>query len=187
MDTRLIVIVALLGLSCAAAPIRPLIKGNTTMSNPVSAQGLPDELKMVTPLWEEEHLGSVHKAASRTRLYPDGRLYGWSNTKRSYVNKKLQRLPAPYAWRLDAKVSPEGITKITALICYDFVKLPSATPATVASDQSFLVLHGAAKGCDHRVTLPSSPTVKLPPTIQAIQQAIQAHIIPEGVPLDQPE
>jgi hypothetical protein len=150
-----------------------------------STLGLPDELKAVQPLWEVYQSATSNKAASISRLYEDGRLFSWSNTRRVVNHGKISRESAPYAWRLDAQVSPKGIKRLQELIRSEFVKLPTNSSATTGLDQGYVVYKSHFDGTDYRVKLPTSASINLPQVLRDLDYAIQSNIVPGAVPQTQ--
>jgi hypothetical protein len=150
-----------------------------------STQGLPDSLKTVHPLWEVERQNTSNRAGSITRLYDDGQIYTWSNTRRIVVDGNPRREIAPYAWRLDAQLRPEGVTRVRDLICSGFTNLPSSGSVSTGADQGIVIRRSYLEGIEHRVVLPTSATDDLPQVIRDIDYAIQSTIIPGAVPLAQ--
>src|SRR6266508_206881 len=72
------------------------VSQNSGMTTTVPLDGLPDELRAVHPLWETRQEATRTRPGSITRLYDNGRLYTWSNTRRRMVNGQLRREQAPY-------------------------------------------------------------------------------------------
>lgn len=159
---------------------------STNAPTPITAtEGLPESLKSVRPLWEANHGGSPQQPGLCTRLYDNGALYSWSNARRAMKGSNPTRLPAPYAWRLDAKVSPEGVKRVHALAASEFAKVPAEAKSAPGADQGLIAYHAHADRVDHTVVVPSSAMNKLPKAVQEIESAIQSHIIPGGAPMDQ--
>jgi hypothetical protein len=150
-----------------------------------STLGLPDDLQSKRPLWEVEQTATPNKAASSSRIYEDGRLYTWSNTRRVVSNGKISRQSAPYAWRIDAQISAEGIERIKQLIKSEFVKLPSNSSVKTGLDQGYVVWKSYLDTTEYRVTLPTSASSDLPQVIRDIDYAIQSNIVPGAVPKTQ--
>jgi hypothetical protein len=154
------------------------------MSAGDTTQGLPDELKGAQALWETRQEATPNRAATAVRLYENGQLYSWSNSRRRMVDGRLTRVPAPYAWRLDAQVSPEGVDRVRELIRSGFVSLESGPPAR-AQDQGTTIRRSFLDGVDHTVALPASAAADLPQVIRDIDSAIATAIIPGAVAFDQ--
>ncbi len=156
---------------------------DTTMSQTAPTDGLPEDLRDARPLWESSNAGSHTSASARTRLYPDGRLYQWSNMRRREVNGLPRRERAAYAWRLDAQISPAALEQVRGLIPA-FERLSPAAPAP-GKDQALITWRSSLDGREHSVTLPSDATDRLPEPIRAIERAIQTGVMPGGVPIEQ--
>jgi hypothetical protein len=165
------------------APIKH--QKNAIMLSSNSSQGLPDSLKIVHPLWEVERQNTSNRLGSITRLYEDGQIYTWSNTRRIFVDGKLRRETAPYTWRLDAQLRPEGVTRVRELIRSEFINLPSSSSVSTGADQGVVIRRSHLEGIEHCVVLPTSATDDLPQSIRDIDYAIQSSIIPGAVPLSQ--
>lgn len=148
-------------------------------------QGLPDSLKAMHPLWEMERKSTYNSAGWITRLYENGQLYTWSNTRRIVVDGLPSREQAPYAWRLDAQLKPEGVKRVQDLIRAEFTKLPVNGSFATGADQATLVTRSYIDGVEHRFELPSSAREDSPKVIQDIDDAINSAIIPGAVPLEQ--
>lgn len=149
-----------------------------------TTRGLPDDLKGAQALWETRQEATPNRAASSARLYENGQLYSWSNSRRRMVDGRLTREPAPYAWRLDAQISPEGVDQVRDLIRSGFVILQPGTPAR-AQDQGLTIRQSHLDGVAHTIALPASATADLPEVIRQIDRAISSAIIPGAVPFDQ--
>lgn len=150
-----------------------------------STLGLPDDLRSQQPLWQVEQSATGNKAASVSRIYEDGRLYTWSNTRRVVKNGKISRESAPYAWRLDVQISPEGIERLKELIKSEFVTLPSNSSVSTGLDQGYVVWQSHLDGTEYRVMSPTSASTNLPQVIRDIDYAIQSNIVPGAVPQSQ--
>jgi hypothetical protein len=150
-----------------------------------STVGLPDDIKDAPPLWELAQSATPSRPESRTRLYADGRMYVWSNSRRTLVDGKPRRENANYAWRLDALVSPEGVAKIRQLIKDSFEPLAAPEQAAQGADQGTTTWQSNRDGTVHTLTLPSSARDKLPQALRDIDYAIQSSIVPGGVPIEQ--
>ena len=151
----------------------------------VTNDGLPDDLLPLQPLWETLRPATPTRSESITRLYDDGRLYTWSDTRRRMVNGRLQREAAPYAWRLDAQIRPEGVDQVRELIRAGFMQLDERNAARKGFDQGIVVRRSNVDGVEHSVTFPASATSALPQVIRDIDYAINANIESGAVPLDQ--
>jgi hypothetical protein len=168
-----------------SASTPPKHQQNATMTlSKDSTQGLPDALKAIQPLWEVERQDTSKQAGSTTRLYENGQLYTWSNTRRIVVDGKPSRETAPYLWRLDAQLKPEGVVKIRELIYSGFTKLESSTP-NIGTDRGIEIRRSYLDGIEHHLVLPTSATKDLPQVIRDIDRAIQSNIMPGAVPLAQ--
>lgn len=195
MASRLVItLFSLICLSCQFSPreavslSQPRHTANqkdTVMLFSDSTEGLPDSLKAMQPLWEVERKNTSNRVGSVTRLYDNGQLYTWSNTRRIVVDRKPSREPAPYAWRLDAQLQQEGVKRVRELIESEFTKLPADGSVSTGADQGIVVRRSYIDGVEHEVVLPASATADLPKVIQDIDYAIQSMIIPGAVPLAQ--
>jgi len=146
--------------------------------------GLPESLRSEKPLWESIQSGTAHRDSTATRLYRNGELYSWSNSKRVVRDGKPSRERAPYAWRLDAKVSAQGVHEVTDLINGSFRTAES--PATRGGDDaSFITWRSCTDHEEHTIVTQSSAMDKQPEAIRKIQRAITSNIIPEAVPIEQ--
>ena len=157
----------------------------TTMTTTQSTQGLPADLVSVPPLWETHLEATRNRPLSISRLYENGRVYTWSGTRRRMVGGQLRREPAPYAWRLDAQLRPEGVDRVRELIRTEFQLLPQGSPPSPGLDQGLVIRRSHLDGVDYSVTLTTSATGDLPVVIQEIERAIATNVIPGGVPIDQ--
>ena len=151
----------------------------------VSQTGLPDALANTHPIWEVQFSSTPTKPASVTRLYENGNLYSWSNTRRALIDNLPSREPASYAWRLDAQVSAEGVQAVRELIQSEFVELSSESSSTPGPDQGMITWYSHLDGTEHSVTLPIAAYNRLPAVIQRIEHTIQSHVVPGAVPIEQ--
>ncbi|WZF18634.1 hypothetical protein WKK05_04575 [Nostoc sp. UHCC 0302] len=158
---------------------------DSVMLSADSTLGLPENLKSAQPIWEVEQKSTSNRPGSISRLYENGQIYAWSNSRRVQVNGKLSRETAPYAWRLDAQIQPEGIKRVQELLKSEFTKLPANNSVTTGADQGVVIRRSYIDGEAHSVTLPTSATNNLPQVIRDIDYAIQSNIIPGAVPLAQ--
>ena len=156
-----------------------------SMTATQSTDGLPADLVSVPPLWETRTEATRTRPLSISRLYEDGRVYAWTNTRRRMVGGQLRREAAPYAWRLDAQLRPEGVDRVRELIRSAFQQLPQSSPPTPGLDQGLVTRRSHLDGVDYSVTHPSSATGDLPGVIQEIERAIATNVIPGAVPIDQ--
>lgn len=146
--------------------------------------GLPADLAEVDPIFETTEEAGPRRAASAQRLYPDGRVYSWSNTRRTLENGLPKRVPAPFQWRLDAQVSPEGVAEVRALMGAEaFRSLPPAMGAPVP-DRGNVAVRAVLDGQQQTVVLKGSAAAKPPDPIRAIQLAIQRNTVSGAVPLE---
>ncbi|BAZ30214.1 hypothetical protein NIES4074_26700 [Cylindrospermum sp. NIES-4074] len=187
----------LISLTCLSCPFRSnatvaLDQPTTTkhqkdavMLSTNCTQGLPDSLKAMHPLWEVDRKSTYNSAGWIARLYENGQLYTWSNTRFILVDGMPRREPAPYAWRLDAQLTPEGVKRVQDLIRAEFTKLPVNGSFATAADQGTVVRRSYIDGVEHRIELPNSGWEDLPKVIQDIDDAINSAIIPGAVPLKQ--
>jgi hypothetical protein len=136
-------------------------------------------------LWEIYYGAALGRSASCTRLYADGSMYTWSDTRRIVKDGLPSRQKASFAWRLDARVSAEGITQVRKLIQSAFVKLAPARPGQLAGDQSVTVWRSCLDGVTHEVALTEKSSSALPAVLQDIHRAVQSAIVPGAVPLEQ--
>ncbi|HEU5315347.1 MAG TPA: hypothetical protein VFX49_04515 [Chloroflexota bacterium] len=150
-----------------------------------STEGLPPDLVSASPLWETRMEATRNRPLSITRLYENGRVYTWSNSRRRMVGGQLRREAAPFAWRLDAQLRPEGVERVRELIRTEFQQLPQGSPPALGLDQGLVTRRSHLDGFDYSITLTSSATGDLPGVIQEIERAIATNVIPGGVPLDQ--
>jgi len=151
-----------------------------------STRGLPDELKAARPLWETQLTQTPSRPGSTSRLYANGQLFTWSNSRRTSRDGKISREAAPYAWRLDAQVSPDGVARVRELIRTEFVGVPSGERVRVGADQGTVTYRAHADAVDHQITVPATATAQLPAAVRAIEDAIRRNITPGGVPNEQP-
>lgn len=151
----------------------------------VTQEGLPQEINSQRPIWEVQRSSTATKSGFVTRLYESGQLYTWSNSRRILVDGLPSREPAPYAWRLDAKIKLEGVEKVKELIRSDFLKLASEEPNLSTRDQGLLKFTTYVDGNEYAVSFPASAYDELPGTIKAIEQLIQRSVIPGGVTIQQ--
>jgi hypothetical protein len=149
-----------------------------------STAGLPAELQGVQPLWEEREGRTPSRPEAATRLYEDGRLYTWSDVRRRVVDGKETYEPAPYAWRLEAALRPEGVERVRELIRTGFVQLPERTGGALASDQGLTTRRSFLDGAAHEVSTPSGSRAGPPPAIGEINDVIARSIIPGAVPAE---
>ena len=161
------------------------VRQNSAMTTPVAPDGLPDELRAAEPLWETRQVGTPTRPGSISRLYDDGRLYTWSNTRRRQVNGQLRRETAPYLWRLDAQIRPEGVDQVRELIRTGFQQLPENQSVATGQDQAVVVRRSFVDGAAHTVLFPASATADLPAVVRDIDRAISANVTPGAVPVDQ--
>jgi hypothetical protein len=146
---------------------------------------LPADLQQVEPLWEVVLSKTANRPTSRTRLYADGRQFTWSNSRRRLVDGKPHRVAAPYAWRLDAQISADGVAQVQQLIRREFVAVASGEVGQPGADQGTTTWRSFVDGSAHVVTLPSSATNQQPQAIRAIEYAILSSIIAGAVPIEQ--
>ncbi len=160
---------------------------NHEINKPTMAHYFDNNLNLSPPvdtgkiIWEVEIFPTHSKSGSVMRLHDDGSIFSWTNTRRVIVDGKHTRQPAPYAWRLDAKVSEEGISEVCGMIREEFVKLKSKKGTTSASDQGMVQWRSFLKDSLHVVKYPTLATEHLPPVINKIDFAIQSHIIPGAI------
>jgi hypothetical protein len=178
------------GVGIDATPSQPQasstqVSRETSMTATQPTDGLPANLVSVPPLWETQIEASRNRPLSITRLYEDGRVYTWSNTRRRMVAGQLRREAAPYAWRLDAQLRPEGVDRVRDLIRAEFQQLPQSSALSPGLDQGFVTRRSHLDGLDYSVTLTSSATADLPAVIQEIERAVATNVIPGAVPIDQ--
>jgi hypothetical protein len=171
----------------AAMPI-PASSSGSSSAAPAYAvtatEGLPAELAGTRPLWESARAPTTRQTARATRLYPDGRLYTFSNTRRALANGKPTRQPAPPAWRLDAQIAAAIVTKIEGIVRDRFVGTTAAATAKSA-DAGVITWRAWIDGKEHVVTTPTGATSSLPTPIAEIEQALQTGIVPSAVPVEQ--
>jgi len=151
-----------------------------------ATEGLPAELATLTPLWESARHPTQRKAESVARLYPDGRLYRFGDTRRTSVDGMPGREPAPKAWRLEAKISADAIKQIEALIRNGFVALAANPPAAAAGTHGRLYTWRAHVDGEHVVVTPALAMDALPAPIREIERAVQTGVVPGAVPIEQP-
>jgi len=146
-----------------------------------------DSLPLGNFIWEEEISGTPRKSGSIRRLYEDGRLFSWSDSRRMLNNGKPERVTAPYAWRLDARISEPGISNIKKLIENDFLKIASspATGERPASNYGAITWKTFWNSQAYEVSIPAEEIQKQSAVVKAIEYEIQSHIIVGGVPFDQ--
>lgn len=150
--------------------------------------GLPAELNDVAPLWEAAQHPTQRRAESVARLYPDGQMYRWGDTRRISVDGMPGQEPAPRAWRLEARITPEALATIEALIGSSFVPLAKKAGAPGGDAHGRLYTWRAHLGGDEYVVVtPAAAMDALPAPIPEIERAIQAGIVPGAVPLEQPK
>jgi hypothetical protein len=137
-------------------------------------------------VWEVERIGAPNRPSSTTRLYANGQVYTWSNSRRIRRDGKTSREAAPYAWRLDAQVNAEGVEQVRKLISSTFVQLTLDSQPEPAQDQGTVVWRSREAGVEHSVTTLAMATSALPQVVRDIDYAIQSHIVPQGVPVEQP-
>jgi hypothetical protein len=155
--------------------------GASTIS---SSEGLPPELAGATPIWESARAATSRQTARATRLYPDGRVYTFSDTRRGSKDGKPTRTPAPPAWRLDAKVDAAALATIQALASGAFLSLTTAPPS-VGPDGATITWRAWSGGREHVVVTAAGATSSLPAPIAEIEQALQTGVVPGAVPLEQ--
>jgi len=158
---------------------------HTPLPSVSDTTGLPDSLKPLKPLWEVYSGGSLGRSESCTRLYADGSMYTWSDTRRIEKNGLPSRQKAPFAWRLDARVSADGVAKVRALVQPDFAKLTTPAPGKLTQDQSLTVWRSCVDGTTHEAALTEKKSSALPAVLRDIDRAIQGAIVPGAVPLAQ--
>jgi hypothetical protein len=155
------------------------------MSTTTSNVGLPDLLKSNQPLWETERTQTSNNSNSITRLYENGQIYSWSNTRRIEKKGNLSRVSATYAWRLEACIKPEGIKRVQEILRTQFSTTSPNNPVLTGLDQGIVIWRSYLDGTEHSQTFPASATNDLPELFRDIDYAIQSNIIPNGVPLTQ--
>lgn len=149
-----------------------------------ATDGLPADLAATRPLWESARAPTQRQKARVTRLYPDGRLYTYSDTRRGLADGKPTREPAPAAWRLDAQIAGATVTRIEGIVRDRFLATPAAA-TTVGPDGAVVTWRAALDGKEHVVTTPAGATSSLPAPIAEIEQALQAGVVPGAVPVEQ--
>jgi hypothetical protein len=167
-----------------AAPAEPPAIPPANSSAISSTDGLPPELASATPLWESARAATGRQTARATRLYPDGRLYTFSDTRRGSKDGKPTRTPAPPAWRLDAKLDPAALAKIQALASGPFQALTAPAPS-VGADGATITWRAWSSGREHVVITSAGATASLPAPIAEIEQTLQTGVVPGAVPLEQ--
>ncbi len=140
------------------------------------SDGLPSDLMGVTAVWEVVTGPSQRAATTVRRLYPDGRLYSWSATRRGADGR---RSPAPPRWRLDAKIA--DVSVIEAVLAEGFFALSPQVPAgrRDGTPRIWRALDSAGTVVEIR-----SPTGAVPSQVRAVELAIQRGVIPGGVPVE---
>jgi hypothetical protein len=153
-----------------------------------SHEGLSDALKDAKPVWESV-LGpppgrGTHADVVVRRLYADGTLWTWSNTRRTKDARGLPRpVPAPARWRLSAKLG--AIEPVVAAVGAQFLALPAQVGVRKTGENRMLGWRAARPdGSVHVVN--SLDGVELD-AVKAVERALAAAIVPGGVPLEQQE
>lgn len=146
-----------------------------------------DSLPKENFIWEEENTGNPRKSDIIRRLYPDGRLFSWSNTRRIINNGQPGREQAEYAWRLDAKITETGIQNINNFIESEFIKIAKNDFDRPASNNGYggITWRAFYNGQLIGYYLPAHELTKLPEILKNIENEIQSNIIVGGVPFEQ--
>ncbi len=167
-----------------AVPSRPSAPSSFAVT---SKEGLPADLAGVAPLWEAARHPTARRPESVARLYPDGRLYRYSDARRTEVKGMPGQEPAPKAWRLEARLSPRAVQAIKNLIRSSFAPLAATAPIATAGPHGRLYTWRANLDGEHVVVTPAAATDALPAAVRDIERAVQAGIVPGAVPLEQPK
>lgn len=150
-----------------------------------STDGLPADLNGVEPLWEAAGHPSARRSESVARLYPDGRLYRYSDHRRTSVDGMPGREPADLAWRLDAKINAEAVEKVRQIIRNHFAPLAQKPPPVALGPDARLYTWRAHLDGEHVVVTPAMDMNALPAAIRDIERAIQVGVVPGAVPMEQ--
>ena len=162
-----------------------IMQKSTMFDNQFTQEGLPENLISQEPILEIERSATPSKSGSLTRLYQNGHLYSWSDSRRILVDGLPSREPVSYAWRLDAQVSDSGISQLQDVIKADFFSLVLEEPSSTAVDQGLIKWQVYVDNREHTVILPASAYDQLPPIINEIERLVQSNIVPGGVPIEQ--
>lgn len=151
--------------------------------------GLPAALKNASPLWETLTVArNPGETNAATRLYATGELLSYGTTRRTYKKEQMGREPAPPAWRLDARLTPESVTALRSLLQKEFVPLGNSTVSAPPPPGCQIWRARRGKTAHTLVVMqPSRDWGNLPPVLRTIHETIQKGIVPGGVPVEQAE
>lgn len=153
------------------------------------AAGLPPELAAAQPLWEEIDGGSIRSSLRAARLYPDGRLYCYSDRRRVTDQRGLpSQVPGPKRWRLDARIRPEAVSGVRGLLEKagpEALALPESRGGVM--DGSHRAFRFFAAGREKRIFLDGRRYTpqESPALCREVRSLIQKGVVPGGAPMVQ--
>jgi hypothetical protein len=201
MPARFVLAVAsaalLAGGACSPSQPKPASPGGANAPAPsadaaftiTATDGLPAELAAERPMWE-----SASRPATGTRLYRDGRLYSYSDRRRTVVDGQTTFVAAPPAWRLADKLSATALRNVDRVIRQriaqgHLVARAAAPTVPLVPDQYSITYRAWVDDVEHVrvVSFGTSRAVPdLPTPMTAIEGAIQRGIVAGAVPTEQP-
>lgn len=147
--------------------------------------GLPAELRGVLPLWEVVNGASSAIPMAALRVYPDGRMFRYSNNRRIEKDNGLPtRVQAPYAWRLDAKLSAEGLREINAILAAPEFESLAGSFGRPARDAPIMVYRGLVHGKQKAVEQVGVATGIFPKPIETISKLVETSVDPDAAPMN---
>jgi hypothetical protein len=148
---------------------------NTSFPPIHDTEGLPEELHGQAPLWETYHSATSRRAHIGFRLYDDGRLFRYANSHIVWQDELPVKQEAPFQWRLEGRLSPEGLQEIQSLLEGPFSQLSGQEAAEGKhQDRGWVYRKGKTKEGEKIVRLPVMGHDDLPEAIQKIEYSLQA-------------
>ncbi len=141
--------------------------------------GLSKDLINEAPIYIHYSSGSKGAGISCLRVYKNGELWRYSNTRKVIENNLPKRIKDEYAWRFEAKISAKGLETLIALLKSDFDVLESKEKNPGSRDRGMHYRCAIYNDGFKEVYLPAGPIPEGYSAIQNVDNAIYHNIIVE--------
>lgn len=150
-----------------------------------STKGLPEAYQTQVPIYIFYSKTVKTRKEESMRIYEDGSMFRWSDSKRIEEDGEKRRVKAGYQWRLDNKIKLEAIEQLKQLLQGGFQELAPIPATGRDKDRPKQFRYANLEGAYKEFSMPSMPNKDWPAILQAIDNTIYHNIIPEAVPYEQ--
>lgn len=129
------------------------------------------------PIWEDIVAPNPQQPPSGRRIYPDGRLFEYSDVKISIDLKsgKTRTVPRPLDWYLVTTLSAEKVSRLAKLLNEtEFFSFPAALDlASPVSDGTTWTLHARLPGKERTISVSGYPANQPAALVHLVDQITQ--------------